>query len=149
MNNELIKKAKLCKSKEELLKIAKENNFELSSEEAELYLQDFKEGEVSDAELDNVAGGQEGCADPPRPYEDITWAKKEDVEFIFNEGDIVQAFAEFCEHHTATVKVVSREIVFTDDIPSRWQDQYWLEKVPGCRAPFQKNWYPRSKVEKP
>jgi len=148
MNKELIKKAKLCKSKEELLKLAKENDFELSPEEAELYLQDFKEGEVADAELDNVAGGQDGCAKPANPYSDVYWDSEEQVQFIFNEGDIVQAFALYCKHHTATVKVVSRKAQNVDIISPKWRDVYWLEKEPGGSAQFLKGWYPRSSIEK-
>ena len=57
---ELIESAKKAKSIEELLTLAKENGFELSEEEAKAYYEQFhKTGEMSDDELDNVAGG--GC----------------------------------------------------------------------------------------
>ena len=57
---ELIESAKKAKSIEELLALAKENGFELSEEEAKAYYEQFhKTGEMSDDELDNVAGG--GC----------------------------------------------------------------------------------------
>lgn len=60
MDNELLKKAKEAKSVEELLSIAKENDFEMSKEEAQAYFtQLHQSGELSDEELDNVAGG--GC----------------------------------------------------------------------------------------
>lgn len=60
-NQELIKKVKAAKSPEELKSLAKENNMELTEEEAGAYYAQFhgKNGELSDDELDNVAGG--GC----------------------------------------------------------------------------------------
>jgi len=148
MNKELIVKAKQCKTKQELLKLAKENSFDLSEQEAELYLQEFIEGEISDVELDNVAGGKDGCAEPARRYEVITWKNKEDVQFIFKEGDILQAFPAMFSHHTATVKVVSRKV----DVNASglgYQDFYWLEKEPGCRTPFINNWAGRHYIQLP
>ena len=65
---ELIEKAKSAKTPEELLALAKENGVELTEESAKAYLDLLhpKTGELSDSELDNVAGG--GClpwADDP------------------------------------------------------------------------------------
>ena len=60
MKNEFFEKAKEAKSAEELLSLAKENGMELTKEEAEAYFAQLnKSGELSDEELDNVAGG--GC----------------------------------------------------------------------------------------
>ena len=57
---ELLEKAKEAKSAEELLSLAKENGMELTEEEAAAYFAQLnKSGELSDEELDNVAGG--GC----------------------------------------------------------------------------------------
>ena len=59
-NTELLEKAKEAKSAEELLSLAKANGVELTEEEAaEYFAQLNKSGELSDEELDNVAGG--GC----------------------------------------------------------------------------------------
>lgn len=60
---ELILKAKEAKSAEELIVLAKENGFELTEEDAKIYFDQLspKSGELSDDELDNVAGG--GCPD--------------------------------------------------------------------------------------
>lgn len=59
-NNELMEKAKEAKSAEELMSLAKENGVELTAEEAASYFAQLnKSGELSDEELDNVAGG--GC----------------------------------------------------------------------------------------
>lgn len=58
--SELIEKAKQAKSPEELLAFAKENEIELTEDEAKAYFEQLnKLGELSDDELDNVAGG--GC----------------------------------------------------------------------------------------
>ncbi|MGN0813941.1 MAG: hypothetical protein ACI4MH_01760 [Candidatus Coproplasma sp.] len=55
---DLIEKAKAAKSPEELLEMAKADNIELSAASAAKYYAEFhKSGELSDDELDNVAGG--------------------------------------------------------------------------------------------
>ena len=61
MNEEMIAKAKEAKSVEELLALAKENGVELAEEDAKTYFEQLnaKKGELSDDELDAVAGG--GC----------------------------------------------------------------------------------------
>ena len=61
---ELIEKAKLAKSAEELIALAKENGTQLTAEEANTYFAKLnpKMGELNDDELDSVAGG---CDDEP------------------------------------------------------------------------------------
>lgn len=58
---ELIEKAKAAKTAPELLALAKENGIEITEEEAETYFTQLKpaSGELSDDELEDVAGG--GC----------------------------------------------------------------------------------------
>lgn len=60
-SNEMIAKAKEAKTSEELMDLAKENNIDLAEEEAKRYYAQLHPtmGELSDDELDNVAGG--GC----------------------------------------------------------------------------------------
>ncbi len=59
-NKELLEKARQANSPEELLALAKENDYELDEEGAKAYFEQLKKtGELSDDELDNVAGG--GC----------------------------------------------------------------------------------------
>lgn len=60
-NTELLEKAKQAKSAEELLTLAKENGMELTEEQATAYYAQLHPatGEVTDDELENVAGG--GC----------------------------------------------------------------------------------------
>ena len=61
-SKELIEKAKTAKTAEELLAMAKEESIEMSAEQAaKAFAELNKTGELSDEELDNVAGG---CAGP-------------------------------------------------------------------------------------
>lgn len=61
MNEELMAKARQAKSAGELLTLAKENNVELTEEQANIYFEQMnKVGELSEDELDSVAGG--GCS---------------------------------------------------------------------------------------
>ena len=59
LNKELLAKAKEAKTPEELIALAKENGMELTEESAKAYLDLLhpQTGELSDDELDNVAGG--------------------------------------------------------------------------------------------
>ncbi len=58
MTNEMIGKAKECKSVEELLVLAKENNYPMTESEAEAVFNTLhSEGEISDDEVESVSGG--------------------------------------------------------------------------------------------
>ena len=57
--SDLIAKAKIAKSAEELCAMAKANNVELTAEEAKIYFEQLNaSGVVSDEALDGVAGGE-------------------------------------------------------------------------------------------
>ena len=59
LTHELLEKAKLAKSAEELIALAKENGAEITEEEANTYFaQLHKSDEIPDDELDSVAGGR-------------------------------------------------------------------------------------------
>ena len=60
-NQKLLEKAKQTKSAEELASLAKENGMEMTDEQATAYFAQLHptSGEMSDDELENVAGG--GC----------------------------------------------------------------------------------------
>ena len=61
ISKELLEKAKMAKTAKELLAMAKAENIELTEEEAtKAFAELNKNGELSDEELDNVAGGCEG-----------------------------------------------------------------------------------------
>ena len=59
LTSEMIEKAKAAKNTDELLEIAKENNVEMTADEAATYFAQLnpKSGELSDDDLDSVAGG--------------------------------------------------------------------------------------------
>ena len=55
---ELLKKAKAAKSAEEIMEIAKAAGSEITADEAKQYFEEFRKNEeLSDEELDSVAGG--------------------------------------------------------------------------------------------
>ena len=59
LNNEILAKAKAAKTPEELIEIARVNDVEMTEESAKAYVDLLhpKTGEMSDDELDDVAGG--------------------------------------------------------------------------------------------
>ena len=67
ISKELLEKAKTAKTAEELLELAKAENIELTEEQAKEYFATIHaSGELSDEELDNVAGG---CGGPDYKYD--------------------------------------------------------------------------------
>ena len=67
ISKELLEKARTAKTAEELHAMAKAENIKLTQEDAVKAFAEFnKTGEISDEELDNVAGG---CGDPETPGE--------------------------------------------------------------------------------
>ena len=68
---EMIEKAKVAKSADELLELAKENGVEMTADEAATYFAQLnpKSGELSDDDLDNVAGG--GCGGSVRVGDNV------------------------------------------------------------------------------
>ena len=70
---EMIEKAKAVKSAEELLALAKENNVEMTADEAATYFAQLnpKSGELDDDDLDAVAGGACGYAKDGRRIVDM------------------------------------------------------------------------------
>ncbi|MGM9644947.1 MAG: hypothetical protein ACI3X1_07660 [Eubacteriales bacterium] len=93
LTNELIEKAKTAKSAEELLEIAKAENIELAEEEAaKAFAELHRSGELSDNELDNVAGG---CGDEPAPP---VFNVRDRVYFIEVDGEKTYGTIEYITH---------------------------------------------------
>ena len=87
VSKELLEKAKTAKSAEELLAMAKAENIELTEEEAaKAFAELNKSGELSDEELDNVAGG---CGKSPR--DGNRFGSESEVTYKYSIGDIVNA----------------------------------------------------------
>ncbi len=57
ITKEQVEKALQCKTAEELMALAKAEGIELTKDEAEAYLLEMKDVELSDTELKKVAGG--------------------------------------------------------------------------------------------
>ncbi|MDD7167976.1 MAG: hypothetical protein PUH47_00515 [Clostridium sp.] len=104
ISKELIEKAKTAKSAEELLEMAKAENIELTEEEAaQAFAKMNKNGELSDEELDNVAGG--GCpggATPPPKFSvnDRVSHKGSDGKEVYGtvvrRGSLLRSPTEYC-----------------------------------------------------
>ena len=87
ISKELLKKAKTANTAEELLAMAKAENIEISAEEAAKAFEELnKNGELSDEELDNVAGG---CGKSPR--DGNLFGSEAKVTYKYSIGDIVNA----------------------------------------------------------
>ena len=107
MNEAMMAKAKEAKSVAELMELAKAENMELTEEKAnELFARLHAEGELSDNDLDDVAGGGCGAADTSD----------------YKEGDIVAVSNKRCPDCNGSVfniTYVVRDAVRNCD--------YWLE----------------------
>ena len=87
ISKELLEKAKQAKTAEELLEMAKAENIALTEEEAAKAFEELnKNGELSDEELDNVAGG---CGKSPR--DGNLFGSEAKVTYKYSIGDIVNA----------------------------------------------------------
>ena len=110
-SNELVEKAKQAKSAEELLEMAKAENIELTEEEAEkAFAELHKSGEISDEELDNVAGG---CSPSGPPK--------------YNVGDCVKYYYQY--DVSLTGSITSTTCSFIEDIKADGSD--WMYKLAG------------------
>ena len=84
ISKELLKKAKTAKTAEELLEMAKAENIELSAEQAaKAFAELNKSGELSDEELDNVAGGGCGGRTPKFSVNDRVSHKGSDGKAVY------------------------------------------------------------------
>ncbi|MBE5848681.1 MAG: DUF2624 family protein [Lachnospiraceae bacterium] len=63
---DILKKALLCKTAEELMKLAEQDGFPMNREEAEAYLAEIKKSELDSDSLAKVAGGD--CPEYENPY---------------------------------------------------------------------------------
>ena len=112
LNKELLTKAKAAKTAEEIMALAKENGMELTEESAKAYLDLLhpQTGELSDDELDNVAGG--GCHNGGRLVVSVMhfcdeWRCKNDGDQYYEYGIMiccntcgVDAYCRSCQYCT-------------------------------------------------
>ena len=114
ISKELIEKAKTAKSAEELLAMAKAENIEMTAEEAnKVYAELHKTGELSDEELDNVAGGC-GSGEVPKfevgqtVYARATNAAAKILENIGKKGDLFPEYKYKIEVHDTGIFTLER-----------------------------------------
>ena len=87
--DEMLEKAKTAKSAEELLAMAKAENIELTEAQAAKAFEELnKNGELSDEELDNVAGGGCGGRTPKFSVNDRVSHKGSDGKEVY--GTVVR-----------------------------------------------------------
>ena len=92
--NEIIEKVKTAKSAEELLAMAKAENIELTeAQAAKAFAELSKNGELSDEELDNVAGGGCGGRTPKFSVNDRVSHKGSDGKEVY--GTVVGISSDF------------------------------------------------------
>ena len=117
---EMIEKAKAAKSAEELLALAKENNIEMTPDEAVTYFAQLnpKSGELNDDDLDNVAGGSCSAADSEYGKIAIVTSGETCPKCGHNRGEIVCGgygldgiFCEKCGKHIASTVDCTYEII--------------------------------------
>ena len=61
ITNEMLEKAAMCKTADQLIALAKSGGVEITKEEAEAYMTELENIELSPEALDNVAGGADDC----------------------------------------------------------------------------------------
>ena len=61
LTKEMIEKAVLCKTADELVALAKTGGMEITKEEAEAYMEEMGDFELDEAQLKQVAGGIKAC----------------------------------------------------------------------------------------
>ncbi len=111
MNEAMMIKAKEAKSVTELMELAKSENIELTEEKAqEFFTRLHAEGELSDNELDDVAGG--GCTETGPKYKI---------------GDIVTVVSKRCPDCNGSVFKITYEVKDRTRL-----NDYWVECV-HCR----------------
>ena len=100
ISKELLEKAKMAKTAKELLAMAKAENIELTEEQAaKAFAELNKMGELSDEELDNVAGG--GGGRPPKfSRNDRVSHKGSDGKAVYGtvvrRGSLLRSPTEYC-----------------------------------------------------
>ena len=114
LTREMMEKAKTAKSMQELLEMAKAENIELSAEEAEKAFEKLnKSGELSDDELDNVAGGC-GSGEVPKfevgqtVYVRATNAAAKILENLGKKGDLFPEYKYKIEVHDTGIFTLER-----------------------------------------
>ena len=105
LSDEQMAKIKDVKSPEEIVAIAKENDLDLTIEEAKKYFDTLqtKQGKVSDDELDNVVGGT--CYSKGKGVVDPYWGQQRRYAIV---SPLNACPLPYCSHHTMLCMDCSR-----------------------------------------
>jgi len=130
MNAEIYEKIAKCKDVNEVLKLAKANNKNITREEAEkAFDMAHANGELSDEEISNVSGGS--CNGGRSEYEIVAFKDKESVQFIFKVGDVVEAYVGKDTGSTTYTGVVERLIAYRENssVFAKYFDAYDIKNL--------------------
>lgn len=147
-SKELIEKAKLTRSAEELLALARAEKVNLTAEEAEKAFAELrKTGELSDEELDNVSGG---CGGSGEPTDAGGQDSPELVTFRYIAGQEVEVFNNYSFSTRTT-----RHKILQCKVEEYWSDEYNRHRYAPryyCAEvdhPSEKRWVYQSDIEDP
>ena len=153
-SKELLEKAKATKTVEELLELARKENINMTEKEATKIFADLhKSGELSDEELDNVAGG--GCGGRFTPSPDGNVGSEREVVFLYNVGQEVEIYTNYAGMSTRTKRhrilertVSSDKNIWKElfDYPCNYWPSYYCQNLDD---PSDKQWYAQYEIEKP
>ena len=146
---ELLDKAKTAESAEELAEMAKEENIEMTEEEAtEAFAELHKTGELSDEELDNVFGGCGGGSGKPTLAGGQN--SPELVTFRYAVGQEVEVFNNYSlSTRTTRHKILERkaEEYWSDEFNChRYAPRYYCESKDNSKH---KKWVYQYDIEDP
>ena len=151
---EMIEKAKAAESAEELLEIAKAEGVNLTADEAAMHFAELhKSGELSDEELDNVAGA--GCGRGFTPSPDGKVGNERDVVFLYHVGQEVEVFLNYAgmstrtqRHRVLECKIGSDWTIWKDlfNAPCTYWPEYYCQNIDNSDD---KRWYYQWEIEKP
>ena len=154
VKKELLEKAKAAKTAEELLELAKAENIELTAEQAaKAFAELNKSGELSDEELDNVAGG--GCGGRFTPSPDGKAESEREVVFLYHVGQEVEIYTNYSGMSTRTKRHIVLERTVSSDkniwkelfnYPCTYWPSYYCQNLDD---PGDKQWYSQYEIELP
>ena len=151
---ELLEKVKAAKTAEELKELAKDRGLELTAEEAEKVFAELNQScELSDEELDNVAGG--GCGGRFTPSPDGKAGSEREVVFLYQIGQEVEIYTNYAGMSTRTKRhrVLERTVSSDKNIwkelfnyPCTYWPSYYCQNLDD---PSDKQWYSQYEIELP
>ena len=151
---EMLEKAKTAKNAEELAEMAKAEGIEMTAEQAEKAYADLhKTGELSDEELDNVAGG--GCGGRFTPSPEGKAGSEREVVFLYEVGQEVEIYTNYSgmstrtKRHRVLERTVSNDKTIWKelfDYPCNYWPSYYCQNLDD---PNDKQWYAQYEIELP